>query len=192
MRQWPVTVWLFTAIVLLWQAAYLALDTHYVSKHPAWTGIWTVVGLGSLAALVGWRQRWAWLLFLLGPILYWASPAWGARFHPFWDLVELAIAGLLLSPSMRRHLSTANRRRRPLRQGRRWIFPLVFSGALTVLMALPERHPVEHTIGARVATWTIIWLLLAAAMRFVAYVVQSRGRLLGRRGGTPPATGPES
>jgi hypothetical protein len=146
MRQWPLTVWLFTAIVLIWQVAYLALDTHYVSKHPAWTGSWTAIGLGSLAALVRWRRRWAWWLFLLGPILYWA---WGARFHPFWDLVELAIAGLLLSPSMRRHLSTANRRRWSLLPGRPWIVPLVLSGALTVLMAVPERHPVEHTIGAR-------------------------------------------
>lgn len=192
MRQWPVTVWLFTTIVLLWQVAFLVLDTAYVSRYPIRTGAWIVIGLGSLAALAWWRSRWAWWLFLLGPVLYWVSPAWGARFHPFWDLVELAIAGLLLSPSMRRYVSTRSRGRLSLGSRRPWIVSLALSGALTVTVALPERHPVEHAVSARVATWVTFWLLLAAAMRFVAYIVQRIGRLSDRRGDVPPATGPES
>jgi hypothetical protein len=193
LRQWPLTVRLFTGIVLAWDAAYLAWDTSYVGKHLIWSGVWQAFALASLAALAGWRQRWAWWLYLIGPIMYWLSPAWGARFHPFWDAAELALFGLLVSPSMRRHVFTEGLRNwRGLRPGRAWTVCLILSGVFTLAPVLAERQHTVHSVAARIVADVLIWLLFAGAMRLVVFAFQSAARLTRRRGEAPPAAGPEA
>jgi hypothetical protein len=163
-----VTLWLFAAIVLVWEAAYLAFDRSYVPRHPVWAACWFAFGLAVLVALVVWRQRWAWWLFMIGPVWYVLSPAWGAAFHPFWDAAELALLGLLLSPPTRRYVFPDGRPVREVRVRRDWVASLILSGLLTALLAVPVRHPTAGSVSARAAGWIVFWLLLATAFRAVA------------------------
>ena len=182
----PVSVWLFTGIVLLWQATFLALNPGYVREDPVWAGAWGAFGLASLAALVVWRQRWAWWLYLAGPVYYLLSPALGVRVHPAWDIAELALLVLLVSPSMRRYVFAGRVRRRRPRPDRAWSVPLVLSGAITVFIAVPVRHPAAHAVGTRVIAWVIFWLALAALMRLIAVGFRATRQLLRTRRETPP------
>ncbi len=188
-REWPLTVRLFVVLVLVWDAAFIALDTSYFDHDLLRRIGWQVFGLASLAAMAGWRQRWAWWIYIIGPIMYWAAPAWGARFHPVWDAAELVVFGLLVSPSMRRHVFIPRTRRR--RPGRAWTVCLLLSGALTLVGALGGGHHSPH-LADRIVGNVLFWLLLAAAMRLVLAVFQGAARLARRGGEAPPAVGPEA
>jgi hypothetical protein len=102
-RQLPATVIVFAVLAVALDGGALAVHSAYVSERPLWTGLWTMLGLWWLAALVIGRRRWAWWFGLLSPIGYLAAPAWGDPFHLLSDIVELVFLALLIIPSMRRH-----------------------------------------------------------------------------------------
>ncbi|HEX4188822.1 MAG TPA: hypothetical protein VHY83_13075 [Solirubrobacteraceae bacterium] len=162
------TLWLFAVIVFVWEAAYLGFNGSYVPNHPVWAALWCALGIAVLVALVVWRQRWASWLFAVGSVWYVISPAWGAGFHPFWDAAELALLGLLVSPPTRRYVFLDGRPISWVRLRRDWATPLILSGLLTVLLAVPARHHAVENAGARVEVWIVFWLLLAALFRLIA------------------------
>ncbi len=191
-RRSPLTLRIYATITLLWLAAFLALARGYETRHPVNAGVWSALYVAAVGALVIWRQAWAWALLVVTSVAFCVAPVWGGSFHPFWDGVELVLIGLLLSPPTRRYLWESGRPRWPFGPLRGWRAPLALSAALTLIGAIPHRHPVEHSIGARIVSGVIFWLLLAAALRLVGFIIQSAGRLGKRRDGTPPATGPQS
>src|ERR1700722_3427613 len=87
----PRGVLCFVALVLLYDAVALAVDWRWFQNHPLAGACWFLLSLGGLAAIVIWRQRWAWWLAFIGPLLWLVSPAWGARFRPVTDAVELVL-----------------------------------------------------------------------------------------------------
>jgi hypothetical protein len=167
-RNWPWTLRLYAAIALAWAAAYLGFNHSYVSHHAAWIACWDAFGLATLAALVVWRQRWAWWLVLIGQVWSLLYLVFGAVSHPFWAAVELVLLALLLSPPTRRYLFAEGRPVREVRLQRDWVSPLIFSGLLTLLLAVPARHRAVESVGARVVGWIVFWLLLAVVFRVVA------------------------
>jgi hypothetical protein len=159
---------LYAAIGLAWEAVYVAFDRSYVSHHPVSTACWDAFGLAILAALVVWRQRWAWWLVLIGQVWSLLYLLLGATFHPVWAGAELVLLALLFSRPTRRYLFPDGRPVREVRLRRDWAAPLILSGLLTLLLAAPARHRAVENVGARIAGWVVFWLLLAAALHVIA------------------------
>jgi hypothetical protein len=65
-----------------------------------------VVVLLWLAALVIWRQRWAWWLWVIVYIIALVSSAWQKGPIGISYAVDVLTLGLLISPPMRRYLNT--------------------------------------------------------------------------------------
>jgi len=189
MKGVPLTVIVFTALSLVLNALDWILDP-YLSRYPVWNGVWNLLFLGVLAAIVVWRQRWAWWLCLLSPLAYVVSPAWGARFHPIWYVIELVFIGLLLTPSMRAYVRGVRPRRREPRHMRRWVpwlACLFVAGAVELPIAIDPRHPYHSALAYRVIGFVVFWLALAGALRLAVAIVQVFTRLLRRRRGQDTA-----
>lgn len=186
LKRLPATVIVFTALVVILDGAFLAVNSSYVRERPLWTAFWVVLGLGLLAALVIWRQWWAWWLCLISPIAYLASPAWGASFHPVYDVIELAFIALLLTPSMRRHAGVLTGQRQTQQASRGWIpsprlVSLGLGGGFVLVVELEARRHTAHTLAGQIFGDVLAWLLLAAAIRLVIFIAQRGRRLVGRR-----------
>ena len=182
----PVTAIAFTALVVILDGTYFVVHSSYVRERPLWASFWVLLGLGLLAALVIWRQRWAWWLCLISPIVYLVSPAWGARFHPVNDVVELVFLALLITPSMRAHARVLTRRRQTEEPSRRWtpsprLVSLSVSGALLLVVELEARHHTAHSITGQIFSAVIVWLVLAVAIRLLILIVQRSARFIARR-----------
>jgi hypothetical protein len=189
MKRQPATVIAFTVLVVILDAIFLAMDSSYVRERPLWTVFWIVLGLGLLAALAIWRQWWAWWLCLISPIAYLASPAWGARLHPVYDIIELGVLALLLRPSMRRHAEILPGERQTQEVSRGWtpsprLVSLSVSGGFVLVVELEARRPTAHTLAGQIFGGVLTWLLLATAIRLVILIAQRGRRLLERRNNT--------
>jgi hypothetical protein len=180
-RGLPRTVIAFTVLALVlvvvdWVVYFPRLSTHLLGN-----AVWCVLGLGVLAAIVLWRQRWAWWLYLLVLLAYVVSPAWGARLHPVADAIDLDFIGLLLAPSMRAYVRAArqpNKTRQP-RQWVPWLLCLCVAGVVILPIAVDPRHPSHRAVVYRLIADVIVWLVLAGALRVLAVIVQKLGRLAG-------------
>ena len=187
----PATVIAFAALVVVLDGTFLVVNSSYVREWPLWTAFWVVLGLGLVAALVLWRQLWAWWLCLISPVAYLVSPAWGARFHPVSGVIELAFLALLLTPSMRRHVGVMTGRRQIQETSRGWtpspgLVSLGVSGSLVLVVELEARHRTAHTLAGQIFGGVLAWFVLAAAIRLVILIAQRSHRLLRRRD-TPAA-----
>ena len=78
LKRLPATVIAFTALVVALDGTFLVMNSSYVRERPLWAAFWVLLGLGLLAALVIWRQWWAWWLCLINPIAYLISLPRGA------------------------------------------------------------------------------------------------------------------
>jgi hypothetical protein len=186
LRGLPATAIAFTGLVVVLDSTSLLLNSSYVRERPWWTAVWVMLGLGLLAALVLWRQQWAWWICLIAPIFYLASPAWGSRFHPVYDAFELAFLALLLTPSMRRHAGVLARGQQNQKASRGWIpspgsVSLSIGGAIVLAVELETRHRATHTLGGEIFAGVLTWLVLAATIRFVIFIAQRCRQLVGRR-----------
>jgi hypothetical protein len=185
-RRLPATAIAFAVLVVILDGTSLAVHSSYVRERPLWTAVWTVLGLGLLAALVIWRHRWAWWLCSTISIAYLISPAWGARFRPVFDVIELALLALLLTPSMRRHAGVLTGARQTQETSRGWtpspkLVSLSVSGGLVLVVDLEARHRAAHSITGQIFSDVIAWLVLAAAIRLAILIAQRSRRLLTRR-----------
>jgi hypothetical protein len=169
--QLPRGVLAFGAFVLLFDVAALLADWRWLHAHPLAGAFWFLLSLGLLAALVFWRQRWAWWIAFIGPLLSLLSPAWGARFRPVSDVVELVFLAAILTPTMGRHVGLVTRgepapvRRHSSRAGR---VALLASGVLTLLVMVPvEPRHTTGSIGSQITAGVALWLLLAAVIRLI-------------------------
>jgi hypothetical protein len=183
LRGLPATAIAFTGLVVVLDGTSLLLNSSYVGERPWWTAVWVMLGLGLLAALVLWRQQWAWWISLIAAIIYLASPAWGSRAHPVYDAFELAFLALLLTPSMRRHAGVLAGHQPNQKASRRWTpspgsMALTIGGVIVLAVELEIRHRTAHTLGGEIFAGVLAWLVLAAAIRLVIFVVQQLG---GRR-----------
>jgi hypothetical protein len=181
LRQLPATAIAFTALVMVLDGTFLVVNSSYVRERPLWASFWVLMGLGLLAALVIWRQRWAWWLCLIGPIAYLVSPAWGARFRPVYDVIELAFLALLLTPSMRRHAGVLTTQGQTQNTSRGWtpspkLVSLSISGGMVLAVELESRHRAAHTITGQIFGGVIVWLVLAAAIRLPILIAQRTRR----------------
>jgi hypothetical protein len=185
-KRLPATAIAFTALVVVLDGTFLVVNSSYVRERPLWTAFWVLLGLGLLAALVIWRQPWAWSLCLIGPIAYLVSPAWTARFHPVYDVIELTFLALLLTPSMRRHAAVLTGRHQTQEASRGWtpsprLVSLGVSGGLVLVVELEARHHTAHTVAGQIFGGVLTWLLLAAAIRLAILIAQQSHRLAARR-----------
>jgi hypothetical protein len=184
----PLTVIVFTGLALVLDVADWVVYYPSLSKYPLWNGFWFVLALGGLAAIVVWRQEWAWWLGLLSELAYVLSPAWGARLHPISDALELLLIGLLVTPSMRRYVGVLSARRQTQLTWRWLPSPglvcLSVSGAGVLAIALEPRHPSHHAVSFQVVGYVVVWLVVALVLRVALAIVQWTGRLARRRGGT--------
>jgi hypothetical protein len=192
-KQLPRGVLAFVALVLLYDVAALLLARRWFHAHPLGGAFWLLMSFGLLAALVIWRQRWAWWIAFIGPLLWLASPAWGERFRPITDLVELVFLAAILTPTMRRHVGVLTHSQAtpaPLRSSRPGRAALVASGVLTLFVMVPvePRHTTGST-GSRIATGVILWLLLAAVIRLIMWLWVGARRRLPHNAGHQPPTG---
>ncbi len=181
----PLAVIMFTALSLVLNVLDWVIIPD-LSKYPVWNGVWNVLALGVLAAIVFWHRGWAWWLFLLSELAYVLSPAWGARFHPVGDAIELVFIGLLLTPSMRAYVRVPRPRRRrtkPLRRWVPWLACLFVTGAVVLPIVLDPRHPSHSALAYHVIGFVVVWLALAAALRLAVAIVQVVIGLLRRRRG---------
>lgn len=170
----PLAVIMFTALSLVLNALDWIVDPD-LSKYPVWNGAWNLLALSVLAAILFWHQGWAWWLSLLSELAYVLSPAWGARFHPVGDTIELVFIGLLLTPSMRAYVRVRRPRRRRTGPPRRWVpwlACLFVAGAVVLPIALNPRHPSHSALAYRVIGFVVVWLALAAVLRLAAAIVQ--------------------
>src|ERR1700730_16015280 len=132
-KQLPRNVLAFIALVLIYDVVALVANWRWFHAHPLYGAFWFLLSFGFLTALVIWRQRWAGWIAVIGPLLWLVSPAWGARFRPVTDGVELVFLAALLTPGMRTHVGVLTRSqptpaaRRPSRP---WLGALAASGIL--------------------------------------------------------------
>jgi len=185
LKRLPATAIAFAALVMILDGAFLIVHSSYVRERPLWTAFWVLLGLGLLAALLIWRQWWAWWLCLISPIAYLVSPVWGARFRPVYDLIEVAFIALLLTPSMRRHAGVLTGRRQTQEFSRGWrpsprLVSLGVSGGLVLVVELEARHHAAHTVAGQIFGGVLAWLVFAAAIRLVILITQRGHRLVGR------------
>jgi hypothetical protein len=172
----------FVALVLLYDAVVLVANWRWFHTRPLAGACWFLVSLGALAALVIWRQRWAWWLAFLGPVLWLVSPAWGAPLRPVTDAVELVFLAAILTPTMRRHVGVLTRRQpTPRRSSRPGRAALAASGVLTVFVMVPlEPRHTTGSISSQIATGVFLWLLLAAVIRLIIWLGALARRRLAR------------
>jgi hypothetical protein len=175
----PRTVAVFTVLTLVLVAVDCVVYFRYLSAHLLSSAAWCVLDLGLLVALVVWRQRWAWWLWLLIELGYVISPTWGARFRPITDAIELVFIGLLLTPSMRAYVQ-ASRRSRGTQRPQRWVPWLVclcVTGAVVLPIAVDPRHPSHRAVVYRVIAYVVVWLALAGVLRVAVAIVQKLSHL---------------
>lgn len=183
----PVTVIVFTVLALVLDALGWVVYFPRLSKDLMWSAFWFALALGGLAAIVVWRQGWAWWLCLLSELAYLCSPVWGTRFHPITDAIELIFLGLLVTPSMRAYVGVTGGGRREERTPR-WapspgVVCLSVSGAGVLAIVLESRHH-SQSVSAEVVGAVVVWLVLAAVLRLAVAIVRLFSRLGRRRGGT--------
>jgi hypothetical protein len=101
LRRVPRSVIAYTVLVLgLVTYNLAARDTKLWHQHPGSAVAVIVIGLAWLAAVVVFRQRWAWALVLLGGCLTLVEPVW-EKVRVWVYVVNLVQLALLLSPGMR-------------------------------------------------------------------------------------------
>jgi hypothetical protein len=112
LRRLPPVVSTFLIFTVITFAVGLARSTK-LWHHPI-AGV-IVVALIALwiAAIVVWRQRWAWALWVLLVLSALLSPGWGERNGVLVYLSNLVTLALLASPGMRRWVGVNRRRNRP-------------------------------------------------------------------------------
>jgi hypothetical protein len=161
--------------------------------HPLAGACWFLLSFGLLAALVIWRQRWAWWIAFIGPLMWLVSPAWGAPFRPVTDVVELVFLVAILTRTVRRHVGVLTRSqptsvaRRSSRPGRA---ALAASGVLTLFVMVPvEPRHTTGSIGSRITAAVVLWLVLAAVIRLVMWLWAGVRRRLPRFARDHPPTG---
>jgi hypothetical protein len=81
--------------------------------HPARATLLVLLLVLWLAAVVVWRQRWAWLLLVVVTVVAVVSPAWGEWEGAALYVCNVISLALLLSPGMRRWVGADKRRHRP-------------------------------------------------------------------------------
>jgi hypothetical protein len=93
------------AVAQLGVLAYGLAQNTTLWYRPVVAGVFIVLWL---AAIVVWRQRWAWGLSVLGYAVVLISPAWGRSLEVIYafDVVMLA---LLISSPMRRYVGAVRR-----------------------------------------------------------------------------------
>jgi len=191
-KQLPRGVLVFAVLVLLYDAALLVVDWGWLAANPFAGALRFGFSFGVLAALVIWRQRWAWWIAFIGPLVSLASPVWGSRFRPVTDLVELVFIAAILTPTIRRHVGVLTRHptstpRRVSRPGRA---ALTASGVLTVFVMVPVEP--RHTTGSlstQIITGVVLWLLLAGLLRLAIWLGMALQRQVARFARHPPPTG---
>jgi hypothetical protein len=96
------------------------------------------------------------------------------RFRPLTDVVELVFLAAIVTPAMRKHVGVLTRspsKAEPRRSSRLWRVALAASGLLTLFVMVPvEPRHTTGSIGSRITTAVVLWLLLAAAIRLTIWL----------------------
>jgi hypothetical protein len=106
-RQMPTLVATYATVQLGVIAYGLAKDTKLWNRPAAGIAVVLILVLW-LAAIVIWRQRWAWAVTVVAYSVGLVEPAWHWRGALSYSLAVLMLA-LLLSPSMRRYVGAERR-----------------------------------------------------------------------------------
>jgi len=107
-RDWPASVWAFSAFSLL--TGLYSVASSRVASHPLLLITSVVLELLWLAAIVVWRQQWAWWLWLLVDLIGLARGPF-AGIAPY--LMTIVTLALLVSPGVRDHVGIRLPFRRP-------------------------------------------------------------------------------
>lgn len=75
----PATGIAFAALAVVFDGAALVVNSRSVLERPLWTGLWTVLGLWLLAALVVGAPAMGVVAGSARSVSYLVSPVWGAR-----------------------------------------------------------------------------------------------------------------
>jgi hypothetical protein len=109
MRRLPPTVAAFAVLNVVWIVFVLAISTSVWQYHASRGAVSAVLIFLWIAAIVVWRQRWAWALMLLFQVAVLLSPAWKDWSGPVPYAVNVVTVALLVSPGMLRWVRVTRR-----------------------------------------------------------------------------------
>ncbi len=107
-RHIPPVVLAFLAIQIGQLAYGFSREVRDDRHLPAYV-LAVVLGALWVAAIVVWRQRWAWWLYVIGGFLVLASPVWGKWAGVIRYSLNVVVMALILSHTMRQYVGIRRR-----------------------------------------------------------------------------------